>query len=83
MTAVMIPSGEFAVNLTEEERSQLLSFLENSLRNTHVEARRTEAPAYQQLVHHQEKILRGLIGKLRRPEETATSQPREASSGAK
>jgi hypothetical protein len=59
-------SSGFALTLTAEERSQLLSFLEQEFRDTHAEARRTEAPRYQEQVHHQEDILRGLIEKLRR-----------------
>lgn len=59
-------SAEFTVRLTEEERAQLLSYLQQVSRDTHVEARRTEAPDYQAEIHHQEAILRGLIDKLRR-----------------
>jgi hypothetical protein len=57
----------FTFSLTEEERTQLLSVLEQARRDTHVEARRTESPAFQERVHQEETILRGLIDKLRRP----------------
>ncbi len=56
---------EFTLGLTEEERASLLMLLEETLRETHAEARRTEAPAYQEQVHRQERLLRGLIAKLR------------------
>jgi len=45
----------------------LLTLLERERRETHVEARRTESPDYQDEVHHQESVLQGLIEKLRRP----------------
>jgi hypothetical protein len=60
-------SPRFTLTLNEEERVQLLGFLEQALRDTHFEARRTEAPDYRDQVHHQEVVLRGLIDKLRRP----------------
>jgi hypothetical protein len=57
----------YTLVLSEEERAQLLSFLDQALRDTHAEARRTEAPDYQAQVHRQESVLRGLIEKLRAP----------------
>jgi len=57
----------FTLVLTEGERAQLLSLLEEVYRDTHVEARRTEGPTYQAQVHQQEAVLRGLIEKLRLP----------------
>jgi hypothetical protein len=66
MAAVSTNVPEFTLTLNEEERTQLVSLLEQTLRDTHVEARRTEAPAYQEQVHHQERLLRGVIEKLRR-----------------
>jgi len=57
----------FTVTFTDEERAGLLNLLDRSLRDTHVEARRTEAPDYREQVHHQEALLRGLIDKLRLP----------------
>jgi hypothetical protein len=65
MSGTITTATERTLTLNEEERSQLLSFLEQALRETHVEARRTEAPRYQEQVHHQESILRSLIQKLR------------------
>jgi hypothetical protein len=66
MSPATTTSAGATLTLNEEERSQLLSLLEQTLRDTHVEARRTEAPVYQEQVHHQEAIWRGLIDKLRR-----------------
>jgi hypothetical protein len=56
---------KFILALDEVERTQLLTFLEEALRDTHVEARRTEVPRYQEVVHHREQLLRSLIEKLR------------------
>jgi hypothetical protein len=61
-----IESTSFSLSLNRVEHTVLLQFLEQALRETHVEARRTEAPDYQEEVHHREKLLRGLIEKLRR-----------------
>jgi hypothetical protein len=58
-------SASFTLMLDPEERAELLRFLEQALIDTHVEARRTEDPDYQDQVHHREDLLRGLIGKLR------------------
>jgi hypothetical protein len=66
MPAVSTTSVDFTLTLTEEERTLLLDLLEQTFRDTHVEARRTEAPQFQQQIHHQEAVLRGLIDKLRR-----------------
>ena len=66
MPATTTTPVDFTVTLTEEERTQLLNLLEQTFRDTHVEARRTEAPKYQEEIHHQETVLRGLIEKLRR-----------------
>jgi hypothetical protein len=60
-------SSEFTLTLSEEERTQLLSFLEQALRDKLVEVHRTEAPDYREYVQHQEDLLRSLITKLRRP----------------
>jgi hypothetical protein len=67
MATANTESPRFTLTLTEEERAQLLSLLERARRDTHVEARRTESPDYQEQVHHQEAVLRSLIDKLRRP----------------
>ena len=67
MATTQTESTRFTLSLDEEERAQLLSLLERTRRDTHIEARRTETPDYKELVHHQEAVLQGLIDKLRRP----------------
>ena len=49
------------------ERIELLRLVEREMRETHMEARRTEAPDFQDEVHHREDVLHGLIEKLRHP----------------
>jgi hypothetical protein len=63
--AAIEQSTSYTFTLNEVERAQLLILLERELRETHVEARRTESPDYQDEVHHQETVLQGLIEKLR------------------
>jgi hypothetical protein len=58
-------SMQFTLTLNEAERDELLILLERELRETHVEARRTESPDYQDEVHHQEAVLQGMLEKLR------------------
>ena len=60
-------SSGVTLTLTEEERAQLLSLLEQADRDTLVEAHRTEATDFRQHIERRESILRGLIDKLRRP----------------
>jgi hypothetical protein len=67
MAMASTESLRFTLTLTEEERAQLLSLLEQARRDAHVEARRTENPDYQERIHHQETVLKGLIDKLRQP----------------
>jgi hypothetical protein len=59
-------STKLTISLNEAERAQLLILLEREQRETHMEARRTESPDYQDQVHEQESVLQGLIEKLRR-----------------
>ena len=66
MASATTTSAEFAVILTEDERAQLLNFLEQALRDKRVEVHRTEAPDYREHVRHQEAVMESLIGKLRR-----------------
>jgi hypothetical protein len=67
MPAAVTESPGLLLSLNEQERALLLGILERELRDTHVEARRTETPGFQELVHQEEVVLRGLIGKLHRP----------------
>ncbi|HLW64661.1 MAG TPA: hypothetical protein VKS79_05025 [Gemmataceae bacterium] len=57
---------EYVLPLTQEERAELLRILEQQLVEVHGESRRTEAPAYQQEVHHEEALIRALTEKVRR-----------------
>lgn len=56
----------FTLTLTEDERTNLLRFLEEGLRYKSVEANRTEAIEYHEFIHHQEEVYKQLIEKLRR-----------------
>jgi hypothetical protein len=60
------PPTTFMISLDEAERAELLTLLERELRDTHVEARRTETPVWQDKVHRREAVIQGLIEKLRR-----------------
>jgi hypothetical protein len=57
----------FTLTLDATERIELLRLLERELRDTHVEARRTESPDFQDEVHHREHALQALVEKLRHP----------------
>ena len=52
--------------ITEEERTWLLSFLQNTLVETHAEARRTDASGYKDQLHHEETMLRSLAEKVKK-----------------
>jgi len=67
MTTASTEPLRITLTLDPEEHTELLSLLERALRDTHAEARRTEAPDYQEKIHHQEAVLRRLIDKLRHP----------------
>ncbi len=56
---------KFILALDEVEHAELLALLEQAVRETHVEARRTESPEYQDEVHHHESVLLGVLQKLR------------------
>jgi len=58
-------SSQFALTLNEEERSYLLDFLEQGLRDKQVEVHRTDAFAARSLLQHQAEILENLVRKLR------------------
>jgi hypothetical protein len=63
----MTTASEFALTLSEEERSLLLEILEPALRAKHIEAHRTDAIDYKRYVEHEEELLQRLVDKLRRP----------------
>jgi hypothetical protein len=58
-------STKFILALDEVEHGELLALLEQELRETRVEARRTESPDFQDEVHHHELVLMGVLQKLR------------------
>ena len=66
MAATDTRSATCTLSLSEEERTQLLSFLEQSLPEILVEVHRTEAPDFRAHVERKESILRGLANRLRR-----------------
>jgi hypothetical protein len=53
------------VELTAEERTELLRLLEHSLVEAHAERHRTEAPDYRAAMARQEEMLRCLADRLR------------------
>ena len=55
---------EFTIALTEEERAQLLNWLEQKLKKKLVEEHRSATADFREYVIHQEQILEGLIHKL-------------------
>jgi len=63
--ATGITPSEFTLTLTEDERTLLLSFLEQALREKAIEVHRTDSLDYRKYVQHQEDLLRGLIEKMR------------------
>jgi len=66
MSTTNTQSPAFTLTLSEEERSQLLSLLEQEDRETLVEAHRTDSPNFREHIERKESVLRGLIDKLRR-----------------
>jgi hypothetical protein len=54
------------LTLDASERALLAQVLEQAVVDTHVERRRTEAPAFHDLVAHREELLRSLLEKVRR-----------------
>jgi hypothetical protein len=65
MAATKQPT-RFTLNISEAERAELLVLLERAQQETRVEPRRTESPDYQDAVHREESVLRGLFEKVRR-----------------
>jgi hypothetical protein len=58
-------TGLYTVTLTAEELGELQKLLEQALEETHLERRRTEAPAYHANIVHEESVIRGLVEKVR------------------
>jgi len=65
MATTTTPSA-VTLTLNEEERSFLLNFLEQTLREKSVEEHRTDALDYKAFVRRQEALVQGLIDRLRR-----------------
>jgi hypothetical protein len=65
MSAAGTQQGETTLTLNEEERTQLLLILEQKLRDTLVEAHRTEAPVFREHIERRASVLERLIDKLR------------------
>jgi hypothetical protein len=67
MTAIRAGASQTTLTLSEEERAQLLSLLEQVLKEKQVEEHRTDAFDFKEFVQHQESLLQSVIDKLRRP----------------
>src|SRR5262245_54670329 len=65
MSPVDTRSANVSLTLTAEERSELLAYLEQGLRDVLVEVHRTESPEFRELVERKERALRSVIEKLR------------------
>jgi hypothetical protein len=66
MAATSTTSGSFTLTLGDEERTLLLTFLDQELHDKQIEVHRTEAFAFRASVEHQVAVLQGLVDKLRR-----------------
>jgi len=66
MSAPRTELPAITLNLSGEERSLLLNFLEQKLRDKQIEEHRTESFEFREHVQHQEALLQGLIDKLLR-----------------
>jgi hypothetical protein len=53
-----------AIGLNETERKVLLELLDQSLKQTMVEAHRTDNPSYREHIEERQRIIQGLIGKV-------------------
>ncbi len=56
--------AEFNLSINEQERTELLNLLRQSLGETRVEVHRTHTPGYREEVQRQEKVIRDLLDKL-------------------
>ena len=67
MSSTSTSSSVVTLTLTEEERTELLAFLQQALRDKKVESHRTDALEYKTYVQRQEAFLQGLVDKLYQP----------------
>ena len=56
--------NDLQVTLTADERTFLVAFLENALKDKRVEEHRTRKPSYREHLAHEEDIMAGLLKKL-------------------
>jgi hypothetical protein len=66
MTVTNDQSTELMLVLTERERVQLLSWLQQIKKDKLIEEHRTRTPEYREFILTEEEILSSLIGKLSR-----------------
>jgi len=67
MATTTTSATQITLALTEEERSELASLLDRTLRDTLVEEHRTDSPNYREHIERREAALRSVSEKLRRP----------------
>lgn len=60
------------IELTGEERDELVRILKNYLGDTKVEVRRARTSSFRDQLHEEEELLKGLLDKLGGAGETAT-----------
>ena len=65
MTAAGTQAREVTFCLDEEERVELILFLEQAVRETLVEVHRTEVRDYRKRVQYKETVLKRLLDQLR------------------
>jgi hypothetical protein len=59
--------SEFQLTMTAEEQHFLAELLEQKLKEKRVEEHRTRTLSYREGIVHQEKLLEGLLNRLRQP----------------
>ncbi len=60
-------TAQLQVALTAEERDCLVGILERALKETRVEAHRTDAPTYREHIEDQEQSIVSVLAKLGQP----------------
>jgi hypothetical protein len=68
--------GTFTLTLDAQEKAYLESLLDSDLRETRVEVRRTDTPAFHDELHQRENLIRGLLERLRGDQTPAGAGPR-------
>jgi hypothetical protein len=63
----MAPTVPHTFILSEEERTEIVRLLEQSLSETRVEMHRTHTPEFRQRVMGEQSLLRGLLDKFHNP----------------